>query len=78
MFAKFKWKDQINGVLDGVKSIISEILLTGESKGLKSLTGRLLGDGKGKGLKGLIYYKLSQIDDKLHIDLNVSLLFGIF
>lgn len=54
IFAKFKWKDEINGVLDGVKSIISEILLTGESESLKSLTGKLLGDGKGKGLKGLI------------------------
>lgn len=54
IFAKFKWKDEINGVLNGVKSIISEILLTGESKGLKSLAGGLIGDGKGKGLKGLI------------------------
>ena len=59
-----KLREYINEIIDEQKSIK-------ETKMLNNI------DKLPKGLKGLIYYKLSQIDDKLHIDLSVkSKLYG--
>ena len=54
-----KLREYINEIIDEQKNIK-------ETKMLNNI------DKLPNGLKGLIYYKLSQIDDKLHIDLNVK------
>lgn len=60
-----KLREYINEIIDEHKNIK-------ETKMLNNI------DKLPKGLKGLIYYKLSQIDDKLHIDLNVKSKFKNF
>lgn len=69
----------INGYIgeeDKLREYINEIIH--EHKNIKETKMLNNIDKLPNGLKGLIYYKLSQVDDKVHIDLNVKSKFKDF